>query len=672
MVFVFLKPLVFPAIDYACYGSFAVNTDPTLTSTLVTVVPSGRLANTSTVTSAELCLDLLRNVVSTDEALLGSGTYVGSHVAIVLASPSGGRSWTYGLVVDADHNALFVLCPLAKNPVRVEFQPTSLCVVDPLNMCLQVAADVSTANMRVGDIVSRHDSLSLAWANIGLSSKRNVSSHKHFLKAAALSVMPDEGSRIPCWNPVHGKPIWHSLGQVLDFSFYSEGGRTPPTDRPVLNSLAEELVDPNDNGPSTPVKQKRKARIKSPKPTSMKNVSFVDDQIELVDEALTVSEDDDGDILEQVAKRKKVLPLPSLDACHPASSLNFPANQRPSITASGANQLPEVSASGAPLEAGKDAKFDALLTAYHGSKGKSFKPTAAQQGVFNNISNGMCASGSPFESAQQWAEDLQCLTDLGLLWHPALCKGVYSFEFGRSIKIQEFLFGDWISVAKRAESLDMGDFSGKTSKPAQPTLTSVGDLISCLDKLIDVADCVYKPFVSSSIGRLRKFLTSQKSLWEPKGADGVTHLTRWTNNRLFALRLAFTSSSPTVLMDVLASLSARGTEFADCVEAVREARFTALERSGTSDKTGNPSRRQREPADGASKDKKLAFATLLKEIPRQAGKHVCFSNLSLKGCTAGETACIAKGRCHFVPASLSAAAKTAFVKAVGPLTAELA
>ena len=86
MVFVFLKPLTFPAIDYACYGSFAVNTDPTLTSTLVTLVPSGRLANTTTVTSAELCLDLLRNVVSTDEALLGSGTYVGSHVAIVLAS----------------------------------------------------------------------------------------------------------------------------------------------------------------------------------------------------------------------------------------------------------------------------------------------------------------------------------------------------------------------------------------------------------------------------------------------------------------------------------------------------------------------------------------------------------------------------------------------------------
>ena len=220
----------------------------------------------------------------------------------------------------------------------------------------------------------------------------------------------------------------------------------------------------------------------------------------------------------------------------------------------------------------------------------------------------------------------------------------------------------------------MGDFSGKASKPKLPTLSSVADLISCLDKLIDVADVVYKPMVSSAVTRLRKFLTSQKAVWEPKGTEGVTHLTRWTNNRLFALRLAFSSKSGNALLDVLDSFSTRGTEFADCVEAVREARFAALEISGTAtNPNGNPLKRKRDPADmQASKDKKAVFATVLKEIPRQEGKPVCFTNLSLKGCSAGEAACVAKGRSYFVPATLSAAAKATFAKAVGPLNADLA
>ena len=321
----------------------------------------------------------------------------------------------------------------------------------------------------------------------------------------------------------------------------------------------------------------------------------------------------------------------------------------------------------------QDAKFDALINAYHGSKGKSFKPTTAQQIVFNTISNGMSASGSSFESAQQWAEDLQCLTGVGVLWYPGLCKGLYSFEFGRSIQIQEFLFGDWISVAKRSEDIDMGDFSAKATKPKLPLLLSVTDLVSCLDKVVEVAEVIYKPMVATALARLRRFLTAQKPTWEPKGTEGLGHLTRWTNNRLFALRLAFLSQSAGSLGEVLESFSVQGQEFCDCVEAVREARFTALETSGHVVGTSNPLKRQREPANTqASKDKKAAFSLVLKAIPRQDGKPVCFANLSIKGCSAGEAACVARGRCHFVPSSLPAAVKDAFTKAVGPLKADLA
>ena len=97
-----------------------------------------------------------------------------------------------------------------------------------------------------------------------------------------------------------------------------------------------------------------------------------------------------------------------------------------------ANRIPNRSGS-----SNQKQSLDAIVDAIGGSTGKSFKPTSTQQLVFNNITKGTCASGAVFESPQQWAEDLQCLSSLGVVLSPSLCKGMYSFELGRpNIKLK--------------------------------------------------------------------------------------------------------------------------------------------------------------------------------------------------------------------------------------------
>ncbi len=61
-------------------------------------------------------------------------TYVGSHVALVYDASDGSRVWTYGLCKDHAPNAVFVLRPIDKSPIRVNISKQSICVVNLLNM----------------------------------------------------------------------------------------------------------------------------------------------------------------------------------------------------------------------------------------------------------------------------------------------------------------------------------------------------------------------------------------------------------------------------------------------------------------------------------------------------------------------------------------------------------
>ena len=657
--YVLLPPFAF-GTDFGApsYGSFDNMSDKTQ-PVPVLMVKSGRFSEVSRDVGMDFAWSVLRNLVDKEEALLGCATYVGSHVALVYDASDGSRVWTYGLCTDHAPNAVLVLRPIDKSPIRVSISNQSICVVNLLNMCFQLAVDRTISMVRLNDLLVEHQKLTSDWDAIPTTKKRSASVQASFLVAASLTSWPNEDGRIPCYNPTNGRTVWHPMSQVLDFLFYVLGGRTVPKGLKLLDNLLQPLALPKEarSNQSEPVGILGKSKMKTKKTASKNTETDLDTSFSGWSDAQALSEDDDGDLLERVARSKVIKPLPQT------------TNKVISVDDVGTEKF--------GFDSTNERKsLDAIVDAIGGSSSKSFKPSSIQQLVHNNIATGKCASGALFESPQQWAEDLQCLSDIGVVLYPGFCKAAFSFEFGRSVRIQELLYGDWIAVAERSDGIDMADFSNKAKKPTVPTLSTVAELVQCVANLSSLAERIYQPPLCVALQRLRMFLMTQQPKWSMMGSEGVSQLSRWVNNRLFALRVAVGQNSADSLMAVVSSFSPHGTEFVDCLDLVRNRRILALETRGAGGATGWLSSKADDNTPPSlkrkrDKDKRALFGALIKEVPKHEGKAICFPNLSEKGCNNGEAACVAKGRLHHTP-QLTPAAKAAFIKAIGPLRSDLA
>ena len=492
-----LPPFTFgPEFDAPAYGLFADGSD-LMGPVLVQLVKSGRFAKVISDVEVDLPGSLLRNVVTEEEAIKGYATYVGSHVAVVYDTVDCSRVWTYGLCIDHIGDMVVVSRPMDKSPIRVSIHDQSICVVDLLNMCFGWASDKTISMVRLHDLLAEHQKLLEEWDGIPLSKKRNASVQASFLNNSSLISWPAEDGRLPCYNPHNGRTVWHPTGHVLDYLFYVLGGRTPPKGLKVLENLCQPLAVPTVGlvlPTDVPAPLSSKGKSKTKKSTSKNKPADSDTSFVAWEDSQALSEDDDGDVVERAARSKVVIPL-----------IN-PPNQLPLTGEFGTGKV------GSELT-NERKSLDVIMDAIGGSSGKSFKPTSIQQMVHNNIATGKCASGVEFESPQQWAEDLQCLSDLGVLFYPGFCKGAFSFEFGRSVQIQELFYGDWIALAERSEGIDMADFSTKAKKPKIPTLLSIGDLVQCVSNLLGLADTIYQPPVCSALQRLRGFLLAQQPKW---------------------------------------------------------------------------------------------------------------------------------------------------------------
>ncbi len=106
---------------------------------------------------------------------------------------------------------------------------SAVCVVDAFNMCIQVANGVSVASLRLPDVTAVHDLLSLDLSKVD-SHTRSGPMQVTFMNdhSPAIPVWPVETGKLPFWDTRLALVVWHSVETVLDYSFYSECGRTPP------------------------------------------------------------------------------------------------------------------------------------------------------------------------------------------------------------------------------------------------------------------------------------------------------------------------------------------------------------------------------------------------------------------------------------------------------------
>jgi hypothetical protein len=72
------------------------------------------------------------------------------------------------------------------------------------------------------------------------------------------------------------------------------------------------------------------------------------------------------------------------------------------------------------------------------------KMSKTQLKLFGLISNGKCVNGVPYSDLTQFLSALCSFSrDLGVIYYPTKCKGIFSFDFGQSVFIEEFGYLGW-------------------------------------------------------------------------------------------------------------------------------------------------------------------------------------------------------------------------------------
>jgi hypothetical protein len=121
--------------------------------------------------------------------------------------------------------------------------------------------------------------------------------------------------------------------------------------------------------------------------------------------------------------------LPDTRSAHPAASL-----PNTTVGSHGHSTLTSVE-----LPSNQNLLVD-YLREFKDEKGKAVcKMSKTQLKLFGLISNGKCVNGVPYSDPTQFLSALcSFLRDLGVIYYPKKCKGVFSFDFGQSVFIEEF------------------------------------------------------------------------------------------------------------------------------------------------------------------------------------------------------------------------------------------
>jgi hypothetical protein len=152
--------------------------------------------------------------------------------------------------------------------------------------------------------------------------------------------------------------------------------------------------------------------------------------------------------------------------------------------------------------------------------------TETQHDVFHIISNGKSVLGTPYRNLSVFfAPPRSYSWDMGVLFYPTKCKGIFAFEFGETVFIEEFQYSDWRAITAQSKSVDMNDLSNKTKHPELPVLTCVGDLIVCLDYFLHLAERIFKVEVVEEVRRIATLLRRNQSNIGSHGANIVAPLT---------------------------------------------------------------------------------------------------------------------------------------------------
>ncbi len=177
-----------------------------------------------------------------------------------------------------------------------------------------------------------------------------------------------------------------------------------------------------------------------------------------------------------------------------------------------------------------------------------YKISNTQLKVFGLISNGKCVNGAPYSDPTQFLSVLCFFSgDLGVIYNPTKCKGIFSFDFGQSVFIEEFGYLGWMEMAAQCKPINMTDFS---LRPNFLKLYTIADLLAFVDNLINLSLRIFKPDVVDEITRLKACLHRSQNEIKDRVQQSpvvVERLSDWTNDMLRRLRIGLEAGTPEML-----------------------------------------------------------------------------------------------------------------------------
>jgi hypothetical protein len=179
------------------------------------------------------------------------------------------------------------------------------------------------------------------------------------------------------------------------------------------------------------------------------------------------------------------------------------------------------------------------------------KMSNTQLKLFVLISNGKCVNGVPYSDPTQCLSALCSFSrDLGVINYPTKCKGVFSFDFGQSVFIEEFGYLGRMEMSVQCKLIDMTDFTPKAKRPILSKLNTIANLLACVDNLINQSIRVFKPEVVDESTRDKAFLHRNRNEIKERILQSpaiVERLSDWTNDMLRRLRMGFEAGTSEML-----------------------------------------------------------------------------------------------------------------------------
>ena len=533
-----IDPGVFQGVEGYSYGRVLVLAleDEGSNQVQVTLVRSGSIEPFGEDILVELPRDYVKtNAVSQAEALDGSRSLVGIHVCKVMEGLSGNRVWMYGTIADCewdtdDSIAVYYLAVAEEEPlIPVRCTSGGWLRLDMYNFALRLFHKASGLLYRMPMVETKHAQLTNCINEFG---NQKWDAEHNMLKITDIMSLHRSfaaWTRIPLYNFQTGLIFWRTTQRCMDHYYYGRQNRSRPKKLPrsLLEQTPEDVVASKKRRVAKPtvVATPKRSRLRldlATTPALEHDDAESDDDLETAALANTViPEAGANDIDGEDAGEGHGPPDPRF--AHPASrqpvsmnplpgSVNPVLNVNRLLASTSANHQPVLATTANPVAAVTDVANQNLLVEYlrecKDEKDKAVcKMTKTQLKMFGIISNGKCVNGVPYSDPTQFLSTLCSFSrDLGVIYYPTKCKGIFSFDFGQTIFIEEFGYMGYQAISAQVKLVDMTDFSPKAKRPTLPKLTSIMDLLACIDNLVNLAMRIFKFDVVEEISRLKGFL----------------------------------------------------------------------------------------------------------------------------------------------------------------------